>query len=148
MVTTLHSHSQGPASAANYNTYLFMVHKKNSVILIIMLLVIIWLLLYLNIQYKTICKMALALQVLVWMGCLAELGPQSAELQNHRIIKVGKDFQDHWVQPLTKHNHANYTRALRDMSSGFSNTSKDGDFTPSLSSPFQCLTTFPWINSS
>lgn len=37
VVTTLHSHSQGPISAANYNTYLFMVNKENIVILITML---------------------------------------------------------------------------------------------------------------
>lgn len=29
------------------------------------------------------------------------------ESQSHRIVKVGKDFQNHQVQPLTKHHHAN-----------------------------------------
>ena len=35
----------------------------------------------------------------------------SAESQNHRITKVGKDFQDHSVQPPTYHEYFPLTHA-------------------------------------
>lgn len=59
---------------------------------------------------------------------------------DHRIVKVGKDLQDHWVQSSTKHHHVNWTTALTARSSRYLNTSRHRYSSTSLGSPFQCLT--------
>ncbi|KAJ7399438.1 hypothetical protein BTVI_115200 [Pitangus sulphuratus] len=56
------------------------------------------------------------------------------------IVYVGKNLQDHRVQPVTDPHLVNQTRALSAMSSHSLNTSRDGDSTTSLASLFQCLT--------
>lgn len=61
--------------------------------------------------------------------------------QNHRIIQVRKDLQDHWAQTLTKHHLINSTMTLSATSRHFLNTFGDGDSIASLGNPFQCLTT-------
>lgn len=56
--------------------------------------------------------------------------------RSHGIIKVGKELQDHRLQPVT----IPQPRALNVMSSHLLNASRDEDPTTSLGSPFQCLT--------
>lgn len=63
--------------------------------------------------------------------------------ENHRIIKGGKDCQDHGVQPLTEHHHqlspsteCHIQSFIEPFHKGDSTTS-----TTSLGSLFQCLTT-------
>ena len=86
------------------------------------------------------------------------------ESQNHRITQVGKDLQDHHVQPQPNHTALTLTTlcqimSLSTTSKQFLNTSRDGDSTTFLGSLFQCLTTlsvkqiflianlnFPWYN--
>ena len=63
------------------------------------------------------------------------------ESQNHRITKVGKDPQDHPVQPSTHHQWFSHTMSLNTTSQCSLNTSGVGDSTTSLGSPLQCLTT-------
>lgn len=42
----------------------------------------------------------------------SDLHPSShLEAENHRIIKVGRDFQGHRIQSLTQHHSGNYTTA-------------------------------------
>ena len=43
------------------------------------------------------------------------------------IIKVGKDHQDHWVQPPTHHRHAHSTTSLSATPILFLKTSRNGD---------------------
>lgn len=47
--------------------------------------------------------------------------------QNHRIIKAGKEAQDHQVQPLSEYHHAHSTVSQRATSAHFFDTSRDGD---------------------
>lgn len=65
-----------------------------------------------------------------------------------RTIKAGKDLQDHWVQPSTKHHHINWTTALRASSNHFLNNSRNYGSTASLSSPSSAWYCFQWRNSS
>lgn len=46
---------------------------------------------------------------------------------NYRLIKIGKELQDHQVQHLTEHHPVNYAIAQNATCSPFLSTSRDGD---------------------
>ena len=68
--------------------------------------------------------------------------------QNHRITKVGKDPQDHSVQPSTHHQQfsLNHVPQHNVQTLNTLNTSRIGDSTTSLGSPFQCQILIPYPN--
>lgn len=62
--------------------------------------------------------------------------------QQHRIIKVGKDLEDHELQSSTQHHHHihQYKMSWSTISIHFVNASRDGDSTTAQGSLFQCFT--------
>ena len=62
------------------------------------------------------------------------------ESRNHRIIKIGKDLQDHLVQPSTYHQCCSLNCAPKYYTTLSLDTSIDSDSITSLGSLFQCLT--------
>lgn len=69
-------------------------------------------------------------------------GWRITELNNPKIMEIGKDLQDHQVEPSTHHNHGCETMALSATCPHFLYTSKDGDSTISMSSGSSVLPLF------